>query len=90
MFYQILHDKKLNTREIRKIKKKFSQIDLVVIRYSNSGLRMSKPCSRCLYILKKLGVNSVYYSTENGVLIREKVKNMETSHICQSDLSGLI
>jgi hypothetical protein len=45
---------------------------------------MSRPCAKCIEILKIVGIRSVYYSTETGEIIREKVKNMSSNHLSQA------
>ena len=40
----------------------------------------SKPCARCLDLIKNYGIRKVYYSDEKR-LIMEKTNNMETNHL---------
>ena len=57
------------------------KLEIVVIRVNNKGqLLNSKPCNSCLYYMKLFGVKSVYYSNENGDIIKEKVNNIEVEH----------
>jgi deoxycytidylate deaminase len=52
-------------------------IDLIVIKINTSKeLCCSRPCLNCLNMMKKLNVSNVYYSTSNGSIICEKVKDM--------------
>ena len=84
VFYRALNGIKTSEKLIKKIRKKFSQIDLVVIKYSSNKLGMSKPCGECLKVLKVLCVNGVYYSTDSGEIYFEKVKIMNSEHLSQS------
>lgn len=44
-----------------------SSLKMVIIRLNKRGeLRCSKPCERCEHIIKALGINKVWWSTENG------------------------
>jgi hypothetical protein len=45
---------------------------------------MSRPCAKCIEILKIVGIRSVYYSTKTGEIIRERVKNMTSNHLSQA------
>jgi hypothetical protein len=73
---------------LRKLRKKFSKIDLVVIKLSGSSgnLGSSRPCCDCLKVLKILHLNVVYYSTSSGDIEYEKVRDMTSSHVSQSTL----
>ena len=60
------------------------KMDLLVIRVSPTGiLGESRPCFHCLKKIMLSGVNviDVYYSTSNGTIIREKIKDMLKSEI---------
>lgn len=68
----------------RKLRKKLSGIDIVVIRSGPHGnLLPSKPCSLCTNILRRLGVRYVYYSSTGPNLICEKVRDLISSHLSQ-------
>jgi tRNA(Arg) A34 adenosine deaminase TadA len=70
--------------KFRKLQKKLARIDIVVIRRSPSGnLMLSKPCSACTCILKKLGIRRVYFSDENQLIVSEKVRDLVSSHLSQ-------
>ncbi len=57
------------------------KIEIVVIRVNKNGeLLNSKPCNSCLYYMKLYGVKSVYYSDENGDIIKEKINQIEVEH----------
>ncbi len=58
------------------------QIDLFVVRFNKIGLLSeSRPCLNCLQTLEKSEINikHVYYSTNSGIIVREKFKNMKIS-----------
>lgn len=65
--------------KINKWKNRPKILDLLVIRYSKSGkLGESRPCFHCIMKLKQsnIGLRNVYYSTNNGIIIKEKFNNM--------------
>jgi hypothetical protein len=74
-----------DNKNLQKLRKKFSKIDLVVIKRSGSSenLGSSSPCYNCLKVLKILHVNIVYYSTSLGGIEYEKIRNMESTHMSQ-------
>jgi hypothetical protein len=94
VFYKILNSdssvnmSKQDTKNLTDLRKKFSKIDLVVIKRSGSSEKMgsSKPCSDCLKVLKILNLNIVYYSTSLGTIESEKIRDMKSTHISQSSL----
>jgi cytidine deaminase len=65
-------------------KKKISDINLLVIRFSKNGkICMSKPCTKCIdYMLNypcKRGYNikTIYYSDENGNIIKTNLSKLK-------------
>lgn len=69
---------KTSNRSPRCLRKK---LEIVVIRVNNNGqLLNSKPCNTCLYYMKLFGVKTVYYSDENGDIIKEKINQIEVEH----------
>lgn len=67
-----------------KRKKRLENINLLVIRLSGKNkLQSSKPCVNCINMMKtfpqKLGykIQDVYYSNENGDIIKSSLKNLE-------------
>ena len=62
--------------------KRIMTINLIVVRINKRGeLRYSRPCNKCLSELQVLQSRSyrlkyIYYSNENGEIIREKYANM--------------
>ena len=71
------------TKGYYKLNKKLTKTDILVFRTSSSGIRNSKPCSECIQIMKKLNIRRVYYSTNEGSLVYEKVSNIESTHRSQ-------
>jgi deoxycytidylate deaminase len=58
---------------------------MFVIRVNNTGkLVNSKPCNSCIYYMMLYGVKSVYYSNDKGEIIKEKLKEIEATHISLS------
>lgn len=51
---------------------------VVVVRYCNGVLRNSKPCSLCKHIMINHGIKYVYYSTDDGNIVKERVKDLNT------------
>ena len=44
-----------------------SSLSIVIIRLNKRGeIRNSKPCAKCSKILDSLGINKVYWSTDDG------------------------
>jgi deoxycytidylate deaminase len=40
-------------------------------------LANSRPCKRCIKIMKKNRIKNVYYSTNKGDIVKEKVESMD-------------
>jgi len=57
-----------------------ARTDILVFRKSSNGISNSKPCLECIETMKKWGIRRVYYSTDNGDLVYEKVLNMYSTH----------
>ena len=88
VFYKVLRGDKLTEKQnkyMKKIRKRFSRIDIIVIKSSKTGSHLgnSKPCSVCSNMLKKVGIRNIYYSTSDGSIIMEKVINLKTDHLSQ-------
>jgi len=57
------------------------KLEIVVIRVNKNGeLFNSNPCNTCLYYMKLYCIKSVYYSDENGDIIKEKINQIEVEH----------
>ena len=67
----------------RKLQKKLKNIDILVFRQSKSGIKNSKPCKDCIQTMKSLNINKVYYSSDSGILICEKINNITSEHLSQ-------
>ena len=66
-----------NQTKLKKIRRYFRNCKLVVVRTSMGN---SKPCSKCLKMLKYYGIKKVYYSLEQEIVF-EKTNEMETDHL---------
>jgi tRNA(Arg) A34 adenosine deaminase TadA len=44
-------------------------------------LKNSRPCSHCVNVLKFYNIKKVVYSSEDGILITEKIKTMDSTHV---------
>ena len=56
-----------------------NKCDIIIIK---KGLHASKPCTRCLERLKKLGIRKAYYSYDGTDKLKmEKINMMESHHV---------
>lgn len=69
-------------------KKKFEPINLLVIRFSkNNKLQNSKPCANCIQTMKILPqkkgyrIKNIYYSNDNGEIIKSNLKILEKEEL---------
>jgi len=69
-----------------KKKKKLESIDILVIRVSRiNNIQMSKPCYNCIQIMKILPekkgykINNIYYSDNNGEIIKTNIKCLDST-----------
>jgi len=54
---------------------------MVVIRINGKNeLVNSKPCENCIYYLRLYGIKNVYYSNENGEIVKEKITEICSEH----------
>jgi deoxycytidylate deaminase len=67
----------------RKLRKKLSKTNILVYRETLSGITNSKPCSECIKTMKDMGIRGVYYSTDEGVLVYEKMSDICSTHKSQ-------
>jgi tRNA(Arg) A34 adenosine deaminase TadA len=59
-----------------------SSYTIVVIRLGSDGtFKNSRPCSHCVNVLKFYNIKKVVYSSEDGLLITEKIKTMDSMHV---------
>ena len=72
-----------NNRKNTKSPPTRGKYDLLVVRISANGeLRNSCPCAICLDYLKKLNlIRYIYYSNQDGDLIRENLGEMISTHL---------
>jgi deoxycytidylate deaminase len=69
-------------------KKYVRGMDMMIIRIGSSNtLRNSRPCSSCIETMKRKGIRKVYYSTEEGLIQYEYIKEMQKGHISSGNLS---
>ena len=68
--------------------KKLEQINIIVVRFSkNNKLQNSKPCANCIKNIKVLPqkkgykIKNVYYSNDNGDIIRSNIKILENEEL---------
>jgi ribosomal protein L28 len=68
--------------------KRLQNINILVIRFSkNNKLQNSKPCANCIKTMKTLPekkgykIKNVYYSNDNGVIIRSNIKSLESEEL---------
>jgi hypothetical protein len=69
-----------------KRKKKLRSIDILVIRVSKlNNIQMSKPCYNCIQVMKTLPekkgykINNIYYSIDNGNIIKTNLKYLDNT-----------
>ena len=88
-----MYSKKSNKsthKKIRKLRRKFKNIDLLVFKKTHTGvIGYSKPCCNCIRTMKYFGINKVYYSTgtkdENNICILkcERVSKIQNTYQSQ-------
>lgn len=85
--FQYMPSRHAEMDALNKIKRKRElprYVDMFVIRISKNGsLGESRPCIHCIQMLEKsrLTIKHIYYSTNNGTIVREKFNNMKNSNI---------
>lgn len=69
-------------------KKKLEPVNLLVIRFSkNNKLQNSKPCANCIQTMKNLPekkgykIKNIYYSNDNGTIIKSNLKILEKEEL---------
>lgn len=70
-----------------KILRKIRNIDILVIRLSNTDdkdVKNSRPCYQCIQNMRNIGINKVYYTTDSNIVV-EKVKDITSTHLCVYD-----
>jgi len=78
----------INKLKPLKRKKHLQNINLLVIRLSkNNKLQNSKPCAICIEKMKILPekkgykIKNIYYSSDNGEIIKTNIKNLESENM---------
>ena len=58
------------------------KLEMFVIRVNQMGdLVNSKPCNTCIYYMQLYGIKSVYYSNEEGAIVKEKLTEITADHL---------
>ena len=66
------------------IKRKLNNIQLLVIRIAGpnkDNFASSKPCMHCINYMRSLGIKKIYYSTDTGDIVFEKIINIYSEHV---------
>jgi cytidine deaminase len=68
--------------------KRMQNVNLLVIRISKSKILLnSKPCANCINVMKKLpqkkgyNIKNVYYSDDNGKIIKSSINKLENDEL---------
>lgn len=70
---------------LKRLNPKLANVDILVIRVSvTDKIGSSRPCYHCILRLVKTGVRYVYYSTEAGTIVRERVRCMLNSPLTKA------
>lgn len=56
-------------------------LDIIVIRFKNNELKISRPCKSCIEKMRELGIRKVYYSDYDGNIVYEYITDMEMYHM---------
>lgn len=65
----------------KNVTRSLNKITVIVIRYHNEKLVLSKPCKHCINLMKKIGIKKIYYSNEKGQVIYDKINSITTNHV---------
>ena len=81
------HDAIIGLKPLKR-KNHLQNVNMLVIRISkNNKLQNSKPCANCIETMKILPekkgyrIRNVYYSNENGDIIKSSLKNLESEEL---------
>lgn len=70
-----------SSQNIIQIKKKLGLFSVRIDKLGN--LKNGKPCEHCIYIIRKnINIKYIYYTDNNGILIKEKIEDFNSNHIC--------
>ena len=54
----------------------FSKVKVVVYReFRNGKLANCRPCPACMAAIKEMGIEQIYYTTEDGGYVKEEIKS---------------
>jgi len=56
-------------------------VSIIVIRWNGKNFINSKPCKHCSSLIKSIGIKSVLYSDQDGNIVHEKAKFMQSDHL---------
>jgi deoxycytidylate deaminase len=70
----------LRKKNIFSLRADMSDVQLLVVRYSNEKCGESKPCLNCLRVIKSLKIKKIHYVNENGVLATSSPKNISSQN----------
>jgi hypothetical protein len=69
-------------------KKHLENVNMLVIRLSkNNKIQNSKPCANCIETMKTLPekkgyrIKNIYYSDDNGYIVKSSIKNLENEDL---------
>ena len=78
----------INKLKPLKRQKHLQNVNLLVIRLSkNNKLQNSKPCANCIEKMKTLPekkgyrIKNIYYSTDNGEIVKSSIRNLENEEL---------
>lgn len=59
-----------------------SKFTVMVVRLNHEDdLKNSKPCKHCILKMWRLGVKKVFYSNEDGLIVRENMSKIQNEHV---------
>jgi len=74
-----------NNAVFTNFKKKIGKYSIIIIRINRKGeLVNSKPCIDCMRILKLLNIKYIYYSNDEGNIVKIKCKEAKTEHLSKA------
>lgn len=66
---------------LKYIRSILSKVTVHVVRNYRNGVRNSRPCQNCINFMKYANVKAVYYSDDDGRMIRAKINTMDNGVI---------
>jgi len=61
------------------VRPKARRIDMIVVRKYKGVCGNSKCCADCIKMMKLVGIRKVYYTTDSGDIICEKIKDIHNN-----------